>query len=78
MGPNEQRLRAFLPDTVVDGSPMLFKACKMLRLTYEIRLATYFARKAGEILILQVREDCELSENLKSFTSEHRVLVRRR
>ncbi len=78
METSEKRIRGVLPDAFIDGSPSLMKVCRRLRLTYEIRLMAFIAREKGEILILYVRDHCELSDDLKDFASEYRVLVRRR
>ena len=75
---SENQTRGVLPDAFIDGSPSLMKVCHKLRLTNEIRIMTFIARQHGEILIIYVRAYCELSNDLREFASENRILIRRR
>lgn len=70
--------RGILPDAIDGPDVILIKACSSLRLTYEIRLATFMARKAGGKVRLMVREDCFLDPALMEFAATHGLLVERR
>lgn len=73
----DEEFRAVLPDAEDGANPILFKACSTLRLTSEIKLATYFAQRDGGRLRLIVRHDCELSHELEAFAVEYDVSVER-
>jgi hypothetical protein len=74
----ESRLRAVLPDAVSGRTIYLFKACSELRLTYEIRLATFMALQKGMTLTLDIRAHTRLSPDLAAFVAEHGVTVIRK
>jgi hypothetical protein len=72
------KARGILPDVVKDDVVALFKACRELRLTYEIRLATFMAVSTGRRLLLIVTDECHMSRALEGFVREHRVEIMRR
>jgi hypothetical protein len=63
-------LRGFLPDAVDQSRVILLKACALLRLTYEIRLATYMAVQSGKTLVLGIPAAPSLSPPLIEFVDE--------
>ena len=69
--------RAILPDAVTDDAVVLMKACRQLRLTYEIRLATYMARQTGRRLVLLLVPECSVAASLQDFIDAHGIEVRR-
>jgi hypothetical protein len=48
--------RGCLPDGVDKSRIILIKACSHLRLTYEIKLATYFAKQTSRRLVIAIPE----------------------
>jgi len=69
--------RGFLPDAVDDDRVILFKASASLRLTYEIRIATFMASSRGYRLLLVVPDHAQFSDGLNAFVAEHNVVVQR-
>ncbi len=70
-------LRGFLPDAVKGGKVYLLKACSLLRLTYEIKLAAFMAKSKGMILVLDVQHGCSLSKALSEFAEAQRITINR-
>jgi len=70
--------RGILPDAVTDDAVVLFKACTHLRLTYEIRLATYMAKQTRRRLLLLLLPECSLDPTLQDFVGAHGIQVQRR
>jgi hypothetical protein len=69
--------RALLPDAVTDDYAVLLKASSYLRLTYEIRLATYMARTGSLVLLISTPSHCRFSPELEAFVTAHRIRVKR-
>jgi hypothetical protein len=69
--------RGILPDVRTDDQVVLFKAPRYLRLTYEIRLATYMATTRGLHLTISVPSHTTFSAELQAFIGEHRIGIRR-
>jgi hypothetical protein len=63
------------PDAVDGRTVYLIKACSRLRLTRQIRMATFMAAETGRCLQLRVRSDCELSGDLEEFIEQNRAAV---
>jgi hypothetical protein len=71
-----QRARGILPDALTDDSVILIKACAELRLTYELRLATFMAQQTRRRLLVITSEDCTASSALQAFAREHGIVIR--
>jgi hypothetical protein len=70
--------RAILPDAVTDDAVVLFKAGQgTLRLTYEIRMTVYLARKLGKRPLLVMPKGAELAPSLQTFVVDHGIEIRR-
>jgi hypothetical protein len=67
--------RGFLPDGMDKTSIVLVKACSRLRLTYELKLATFMAQENKAQLIISISNRCQLEPTLEKFLAEHRVTV---
>ena len=65
--------RACLPDAADKNRIYLFKAASRLRLTYEIRLATFFAKNTSRILTIDIRKECILDKTLVAFANEQKI-----
>ena len=75
--PEARRPRGILPDAMDDTRIVLIKACGHLRLTYELKLATYFAATDGRTLILAINKDCQLDPSAEKHCRDFGVEVRR-
>ena len=75
--PDPTRMRGILPDAMDDTRIVLMKACLNLRLTYEIKLATYFATSESRQLILAVKKECKLDPAAEKYCQDFGVEVRR-
>ena len=73
----QERFRAILPDAQDSTRVVLYKACAELRLTYEIKLATYFALKEGRRLVIALPTTSSVHPTAQSYFREHRVEIRR-
>ena len=62
---------------MTDDMVVLLKACLQLRLTYELRLATFMARQARRRLVVRVLPDCVVTSTLQTFAREHDVAIQR-
>jgi len=71
-----QRARGILPDALKDESVILIKACSELRLTYELRLATFIAQQSRRHLLVIITVDCTASSALHAFAREHGIVIR--
>ena len=69
--------RGCLPDGVDKDRFILIKACSHLRLTYEIRLATYFAKQTSRTLVLAIPKTCDLAKALIVYAKEQGIDFRR-
>ena len=70
--------RGFLPDAVTEDAVVLIKAGQgVLRLTYEIRLATYMAVTRGKRAIIVAEPRATLAAPLQAFVVEHGIEVKR-
>lgn len=69
--------RAILPDGLNNERLVLVKACSALRLTFEIRMAAFAARKQGLEFILAVPSNCVLDSDLRAFVQEQFITVLR-
>lgn len=58
------------PDAVTETEVVLFKACRTLRLTHQIRMATFMAHSEGKKLLLVVWEGCRLAPDLEAFIAD--------
>jgi len=72
-----QRARGILPDALKDDAVILIKACPELRLTYELRLATFMAQQSGRRLLVATTVDCTASPALQAFAREHGMVIQR-
>lgn len=63
------------PDAITEDKIVLIKACARLRLTRQIRLATAMAKEQNKTLLLIVRNDCDLTQDLKLFLDGQQGLV---
>jgi len=72
-----QRARGILPDALKNDSVILIKACPELRLTYELRLATFMAQQSRRQLLVITTVDCAASSALQAFAREHGIVIRR-
>jgi hypothetical protein len=72
-----QRARGILPDALKDDVVILIKACPELRLTYELRLATFMAQQSRRRLLVVTTVDCTASPALQTFAREHGIVVQR-
>lgn len=69
-------VRGILLDGVNKKMLVLFKHCRRVRLTYEIRLATYVAKRDGLALFVACFDpDYEVSDELEAFIGEHAPTV---
>jgi len=73
----QPRPRAVLPDAVNKDAVFLIKACGYLRLTYEVRLATFMAKQSGRRLEVVMAGDYSLAPELAAFAKQHGVVIRR-
>ena len=67
--------RACLPDAVSSEAFILIKSCDKLRLTYEIRLATFMARESRRRLRLMVETSTIITVELRAFVAQHGVSI---
>jgi hypothetical protein len=65
--------RGCLPDGIDQSRVILIKACSHLRLTYEIKLATYFAKQTSRRLVIDIPEKCVLAKALITYAKEQGV-----
>jgi len=63
------------PDAVTGTHVVLIKGCRTLRLTHQIRLAAFMAQTQSKRLLLVVREQCSLSDDLERFVADNRLLI---
>jgi hypothetical protein len=73
----ESQARGILPDAITDREIVLLKATSYLRLTYEIRLATFMAQSKRLDLSLSVPLRTRFSPELTAFIAAHGLVVRR-
>ncbi len=71
-----QTARGTRPDGARGRELILFKNCSELRLTYQIRLLTYFAAQKGLILGIYLPADAVVHRDLDAFCAEHATKVR--
>nr|BAJ06998.1 hypothetical protein [uncultured bacterium] len=76
-GPVNPKPRAVLPDAEDGSFVYLFKACSLLRLTYEIRHTTSLALKQDKRLSLEVRPETNLAPELEEFAYRHNIRISR-
>ena len=69
------QLRGILPDALDDTRVVLLKACTYLRLTYEIRTATFMAKKQNRTLVLACKKVCRFSPELESYLTQWAGIV---
>ncbi len=67
--------RGFLPDGVSQDAFVLVKACSRIRLTYEIRLATFLARESSRRLRLMVQASTAISTELRAFAIQYGISI---
>ena len=65
--------RGCLPDGVNNSRIVLIKACLHLRLTYEIKLATYFAKQTSRTPAIAISEKCDLAKALIVYAKEQGI-----
>ena len=76
--PKEQpraKARGFLPDAISRDALVLIKTCSPLRLTYEIRLATFMAREHQKKLRVIVQVSTVITTQLREFAAQHGVSI---
>ena len=66
-----QVARGSRPDLERNDAMFLLKNVTHLRLTYQIRLLTFRAMDFKKKLVIRVPKGCLISQELKSFQSEH-------
>lgn len=66
------------PDAVSEDHVVLVKFCSTLRLTQQIRLATFMAHSQSKTLLLAVRSRCEFAPDLQAFIAETGLVEVRR
>jgi hypothetical protein len=71
-----QVARGTRPDAESGEVLYLIKFASSLRLTYQIRLLTYFARESRRKLVLRIRRTCEVDADLDRFAKEHSQIVK--
>ena len=69
--------RGILPDALRNDAVILIKACPELRLTHELRLATFMARQTRRRLLVVTTVDCTTTPALQSFASQHSIVIQR-
>jgi hypothetical protein len=62
--------RSCLPDGLNENRVVIIKACSHLRLTYEIKLVTYFAKQTSRKLVIAIPEKCDLAKTLIVYAKE--------
>ena len=67
--------RACLPDAISQDAFILCKVCSRLRLTYEIRLATFMALESQKKLRLICPPSTAISPELRTFAEQHGVSI---
>ena len=67
----ERQPRGTRPDAVVGATWYLIKNVSRLRLTYQIRLATYLAIDRRSRVVIRVPSAAELSADLDAFARAH-------
>ncbi|MCP4308110.1 MAG: hypothetical protein GY788_25195 [bacterium] len=72
----QQVARGSRPDDVGQNDWLLIKTCSLLRLTYQIRLLTFFAIEKKTRLTVVCRADVKLSDPLAAFLEQHKRHVR--
>ena len=65
--------RGCLPDGVDKSRIVLVKACLYLRLTYEIKLTTYFAKQTSRTPVIAIPEKCDLARALIVYAKEQGI-----
>jgi hypothetical protein len=70
-----QTPRGFLPDADGQDGLILFKTCSRLRLTYEIRIATFMARQAQKKLNLIIPPSTTISADLRAFADTWGICI---
>jgi hypothetical protein len=53
----------------------ILKSAADLRATYQIRLLLYRALQEGKKLVLNIRQECKLHDDLKVLVKEHRKSI---
>ena len=74
---SEPKPRSILPDAVKDDAVFLIKACSDLRLTYEVRLATFMAQQSGRRLEVVMTNDYQISPALSAYAGKYGLTIRR-
>jgi len=69
--------RGILPDAENGESVFLIKACRYLRLTHEVRLATFMAMQSGRRLEIVMAADYALAPALADFAKQYGIVIRR-
>jgi len=67
--------RSCLPDAVGQDAFVLIKTCSLLRLTYEIRVATFMARGSCKRLRVMVQASTVISPDLRAFATQQGVIL---
>jgi hypothetical protein len=67
--------RGCLPDAVSQDAFILIKSGSELRLTYEIRLATFMAQQSRKKLRLILQPSTVASAQLRAFAAKHGVSI---
>jgi len=73
----EAKPRSILPDAMNEEAFFLIKACSFLRLTYEVRLATFFALENKRKLHIVMTHDYKLSPALEAYAHQYGITIRR-
>jgi len=73
--PSPAKARGCLPDAISQDAFVLIKTCSQLRLTYEIRLATFMAQQSRKRLRLILQPSTVASAQLRAFAAQHGVSI---
>ena len=71
-----QTPRGAKPDAEVGDKLYLIKNVSMMRLTYQVKLLTYLARRDEKKLIVQLPRHSKVSASLRDFVHNFRDVVR--
>ena len=74
---SDPKPRAILPDAIKEEAIYLIKACTLLRLTYEVRLAAFMAQETKRRLEIIMTSDYQVSPALHAFAGKHGLIIRR-
>ena len=71
-----EKTRGSRADAESEKELYLFKNVSSLRLTYQIRLLTFFAAQKKKTLVVRVPKHCQFHKELESFIRENKKHVK--